>query len=80
MPSRTLLRLYYFVFFSALGVYNPFFPVWLRAHGIAGLAMSTITVLNPLLGIIGPLAFGLAADVFGLRGSLLRVAAGVRFR
>jgi PPP family 3-phenylpropionic acid transporter len=70
-----LLRLYYFVFFSALGAYNPFFPSWLRARGIEGLRMSTITALNPLLGIVGPVAFGIVADRFALRGSLLRVAA-----
>ncbi|HVU01416.1 MAG TPA: MFS transporter [Polyangiaceae bacterium] len=74
-PSRAHLRVYYFVFFSALGVYNPFFPTWLEARGITGMRMSTITVLNPILGIVGPLAFGVVADLFGLRGSLLRIAA-----
>jgi PPP family 3-phenylpropionic acid transporter len=69
-----LLRLYYFVFFSALGAFNPYFPSWLRARGIEGLAMSTITVLNPLLGIVSPVVFGVLADSFGLRGSLLRIA------
>jgi PPP family 3-phenylpropionic acid transporter len=75
MSSRALLRLYYFVFFSALGVYNPFFPTWLRARGIEGFAMSSITVLNPLLGMVAPLVFGVAADLLGLRGRLLRIAA-----
>lgn len=75
MPSRARLRLYYFVFFSALGVYNPFFPTWLRARGIEGFAMSSITVLNPVLGIVAPLIFGVAADMLGLRGRLLRIAA-----
>jgi PPP family 3-phenylpropionic acid transporter len=73
--SRALLRLYYFVFFSALGAYNPFFPTWLRARGIEGFAMSSIMVLNPLFGMVAPLAFGVAADTLGLRGSLLRIAA-----
>lgn len=76
MPSRTaLLRLYYFVFFGAIGAYVPYFPMWLRARGITGLAMSSIMVLNPLFGISSPLLFGYVADRFGLRGSLLRVAA-----
>ena len=75
VPSRTaLLRLHYFVAFAAIGAYNPFFPTWLRARGIEGLSMSALTALNPLLGIVSPVVFGVVADRFGLRGSLLRVA------
>jgi PPP family 3-phenylpropionic acid transporter len=75
VPRRAALRLYYFVFFSAIGAYVPYFPAWLRARGIDGLRMSTVTMLVPLFGIVSPVAFGVVADVFGLRGSLLRVAA-----
>jgi PPP family 3-phenylpropionic acid transporter len=76
VPSRTaLLRLHYFVAFAAIGAYIPFFPTWLRARGIEGLSMSALTALNPLLGIVSPVVFGVVADRFGLRGSLLRVAA-----
>jgi PPP family 3-phenylpropionic acid transporter len=61
--------------FAAIGAYNPFFPTWLRARGIEGLSMSALTALNPLLGIVSPVVFGVVADRFGLRGSLLRIAA-----
>jgi PPP family 3-phenylpropionic acid transporter len=69
------LRLHYFVAFAAIGAYIPFFPTWLGARGIQGLSMSALTALNPILGIVSPVVFGVIADRFGLRGSLLRVAA-----
>jgi PPP family 3-phenylpropionic acid transporter len=69
------LRLHYLVAFAAIGAYNPFFPTWLRARGIEGFAMSALTSLNPILGTVSPVVFGLAADRFGFRGSLMRVAA-----
>jgi PPP family 3-phenylpropionic acid transporter len=71
--QRRLLRLYYFVLYSALGVYVPFFPTWLRARGLSGFELSTVMALNPLMGIVSPIIFGLLADALGLRGSLLRI-------
>jgi PPP family 3-phenylpropionic acid transporter len=80
VTSRTaLLRLHYAATFAAIGAYNPFFPSWLRAHGIDGFAMSAIVSLNPTLGILSPVIFGVIADRFGLRGSLLRTAAAGAF-
>jgi len=68
------LRLYYFASFAALGAYAPFFPRWLEARGVRGLAMGAIAALLPAMGILGPPVVGLLADALGLRGSLLRVA------
>src|SRR6185436_2250331 len=68
------LRLYYFVSFAAFGAYIPYFPTWLEGRGVRGLAMSSITSLMPFVGLVSPMLFGVAADVLGLRGSLLRVA------
>ncbi len=72
--SPSVLRLYYFLSFAALGAYVPFFPPWLEARGIHGLAMSSITALLPFVGLASPVAFGVASDALGLRGSLLCVA------
>lgn len=75
MPNGLLsLRLYYFTSFAALGAYAPFFPRWLEARGVRGLAMGAVSALIPALGILGPPAIGVLADALGLRGSLLRVA------
>jgi PPP family 3-phenylpropionic acid transporter len=71
------LRLYYLTVFAALGVQLPFFPRWLEARGIEGIAMGAVTATVPAMGLIGPPLFGLLADTLGLRGSLLRVAAFV---
>jgi PPP family 3-phenylpropionic acid transporter len=75
VPRRTALRVYYFVFFAVIGAYGPYFPAWLRAQGIDGLRMSTITMLVPLFGVASPVVFGVVADAFALRGSLLRICA-----
>jgi len=68
------LRFYYFASFAAFGVYAPFFPRWLEARGVRGLAMGAVAALLPALGVLGPPAVGLLADALGLRGSLLRIA------
>jgi PPP family 3-phenylpropionic acid transporter len=68
------LRLYFFASFAALGVYSPFFPRWLTARGIDGVAMGAIVATIPAMGIIGPPLSGMCADALGLRGSLLRAA------
>ncbi|UQA60325.1 MFS transporter [Polyangium aurulentum] len=80
MSTRiSTLRLYYFAAFAAIGVYLPFFPPWLEAHGIRGLSLGIVTSLFHAMSIIAPPAFGFVADALGLRGFLLRVACGGAF-
>jgi PPP family 3-phenylpropionic acid transporter len=57
-----------------MGAYVPFFPTWLAARGIDGVAMGVVTATLPFMSVLGPPIFGALADAFGLRGSLLRVA------
>jgi len=73
------LRLYYATSFAALGAYIPYFPAWLALQGFVGLRMSAITALLPAMSIVAPPLFGLLADRFGMRTSLLRVASGGAF-
>jgi MFS transporter, PPP family, 3-phenylpropionic acid transporter len=68
------LRLYYFGSFAALGAYAPFFPGWLEARGVQGIAMGAVSALLPAMGVLGPPAVGMIADALGVRGSLLRIA------
>jgi PPP family 3-phenylpropionic acid transporter len=70
------LRVYYLASYAALGAYGPFFARWLVARGVEGLSMGLIACLVPAMGVLGPPAVGLLADILGLRGSLLRVACG----
>ena len=79
MPPLTTLRVYYFVSFAALAAYLPFFPRWLEARGIQGLSMGLIAATFPAMGLVGPPCFGIVADAFQLRGSILRLACGGAF-
>lgn len=75
MPTvRGPLRAYYFAYFATMAVYLPFFPTWLKHHGVTGLRSSVLLALLPLMSIVGPAGFGMLADTFGLRGRLLRLA------
>lgn len=72
--ARRPLRIYYFTFYASMAVYLPYFPSWLRNHGIEGLPMSVLMALLPTMNVFGPPGFGLLADSLGLRGKLLRWA------
>jgi PPP family 3-phenylpropionic acid transporter len=80
-PRPTLplakLRAFYFVSYAAMGVYLPFFPVWLEAQGFRGARMSALTALVPLASLAMPLLLGLLADRFALRGPLITVASSL---
>jgi len=74
LRNGAALRLYYFLSFAAIGVFFPFFPTWLDARGVTGLGLGAILALRPVMGMVGPIAFGFVADALGLRGSLVRLA------
>jgi PPP family 3-phenylpropionic acid transporter len=68
------LPVFYFASFAALGLYSPYFPLWLEAHGFRGLSMGLIAALSPALSLFGPPLIGLLSDARGARGSLLSAA------
>ena len=65
------LRLFYFFFFAALGIYSPAFPRWLEANGIRGFELGVVAALGPVMGLVSPPVFGWLADKSGLRRSLV---------
>lgn len=67
-------RSFFFLHFAAMGVFLPYFPVWLETQGVTGFRMSLVLAILPLLSIVAPSGFGVLADAFGWRGGLLRVA------
>jgi PPP family 3-phenylpropionic acid transporter len=73
-PSLAALRLYYFGSLGALGAYLPFFPRWLEARGVRGVAQGVILAAVPAMNLLAPPAFGFLADVLGARVRLLRLA------
>jgi PPP family 3-phenylpropionic acid transporter len=74
MMRRILpLRVFYFASFAALGAFAPFFPRWLAARGVEGLAMGAILATLPAMGFVGPPLVGVVADALGRHGRLLRI-------
>lgn len=73
------LRIYYFAVFSAIGVQIPYLPPWLEARGLTGVAMSSLIAVRPAVGILAPIIFGVLADRFAWRGSLVRLASLAAF-
>ncbi len=69
------LPLFYFVSFSAMGVFFPFLSPWLEARGISGFWLAALSALRPLAGMAAPPLVGLLADLCGWRRSLLRATA-----
>lgn len=68
------LSLFYFASFGALGLYAPYFPLWLEAHAFTGAAMGLIAALTPAMSFFGPPLVGLLSDARGARGNLLSLA------
>jgi PPP family 3-phenylpropionic acid transporter len=74
MRRRILpLRILYFFSFAALGAFAPFFPRWLAARGVQGIAMGAIMATLPAMGLVGPPLAGIVADALGQHHGLLRV-------
>lgn len=62
---------FYLLAFGALGIHAPYFPLWLDAHGISGIALSSIAALVPALSFVGPPLIGALSDARGARGNWL---------
>jgi PPP family 3-phenylpropionic acid transporter len=78
-PRPVALSAYYFASYAALGVYLPYFPRWLEARGVTGLAMGAVAATLPAMGLVGPPLVGIAADALALRTELLRACASSAF-
>lgn len=77
-PPRdlTVLRMVYFFFFSAVGVFFPFINIYFLNIGLSGSQIGFINTLSPLLAMAtGPL-FGYLSDRFGITRLLMMIAAG----
>src|SRR5262249_9626778 len=72
MPRVLPLRVFYFASFAALGAFAPFFPRWLVARGVEGLAMGATLATFPAMGLVGPPLVGVLADALGIHSWLLR--------
>jgi len=74
-----LIALYYFSFFGALGIFLPYFALWLVAHGLAPAEATRVLSLTPLMALLVPPLAGLVADARRARGWLLRIGSLATF-
>ncbi|MCU1279040.1 MAG: transporter, partial [bacterium] len=79
MADGVLISAYYFTFFGALGIFLPYFSLWLVGRGIAPSEATRILSFVPLMSLLVPPLIGLAADARRLRVWLLRILSLVTF-
>lgn len=73
MPLR--LALWYCAYFAAVGVFLPFWPVYLRSLGFGAAAIGTLLALYSASRLIAPHLWGWLADRSGRRMAIVRAAA-----
>ncbi|XYH99413.1 MFS transporter [Sorangium sp. So ce1128] len=71
------LKLFYFLFYGAVGVYVMFFAPYLRGLGFTGDQIGLVTMLSPSVGIAATLAWAVIADRIGAATRALRLCAVV---
>jgi len=64
------LKLVLFLFFGGLGCLYPFLPVHMLAIGLNRMEARIISIVAPLVSILGPLIFGPLADRLAGKGSI----------
>jgi PPP family 3-phenylpropionic acid transporter len=62
-------------YFGAIGLFNPYSPLWLSHLGFSTLAIGSFAALQSWTRIVAPYGWGWLADHAGRRVALLRVAA-----
>ena len=66
------LTLFWFVYFASLGIFYPYFSLYLRENaGLTGTQVGLILAISPLVGMIAQPFWGQLADRTGKRGRLL---------
>ena len=71
MRPALALTAFYFSSFAALGIFLPYFNLYLLHRGLAAWQIGLIAAVPPLLKILVPAFFGLAADRTGHRRALI---------
>jgi len=66
------LTLYWFTYFGSLGIFFPYFSLYLRENaGLSGAELGIILAVSPLVGMIAQPLWGHVADRTGARGRVL---------
>jgi hypothetical protein len=64
-----------FTYFAAIGLFNPYAPLWFQSLGFSTLVIGAIASLQSWTRIVAPYAWSWAGDHSGRRTELIRVAA-----
>jgi MFS transporter, PPP family, 3-phenylpropionic acid transporter len=66
------LTLFWFTYFGSLGIFFPYFSLYLRENaGLSGTELGAILAISPLVGMIAQPIWGQIADRTGARGRIL---------
>ena len=76
LPAPLTLSLYYLTSFAVLGVYIPYFNLYLAGLGFSGLQIGMLSLLLPLSMVLVPAPGGVLADRLGRRRGLV-IASGL---
>jgi PPP family 3-phenylpropionic acid transporter len=74
-PPVARLSIAYFVYFSAIGIFAPFWSPYLELQGFDAVEIGLLLGVSAAVRAIGPLAFGWLADSSGRPTAVLRLAA-----
>lgn len=75
MGGERTLRAFYFCYFAAIGVTEPFLPVFFRDRGLSLAAIGGLLALLPAIQATVPFAFTVWAEAQGIARGLFRTAA-----
>lgn len=73
------LSFYYASYFAVIGILLPFWPVWLKTHGLNSIEIGLVLASAPLVRILTNPLIAQIADRKGLRQPILLILAGVAF-
>jgi len=64
-----------FAYFAAIGLFNPYAPLWFQSLGLSTLVIGSISALQSWTRIVAPYAWSWWGDHTGRRAELIRLAA-----
>ena len=74
MPLTARLRLFYFLYYGAVGANLPYFAAYLRGLGFSGEQIGTVQMIGPILAVPVALGWGTLSDRLGAPGRALGIA------
>jgi len=75
--SMTSISIFYFAYLGALGIFWPYFSLYLGSVGLPPREVTQVMALYPVMGLVAPPLFGLVADARRARGWMLRIASAL---